>query len=189
MTKALVRAGCRRIREALTPAQVATSSAQVCAHLAAWPPFQLAQRVLAYLAFRNEIGLAALLAEFPAKQWVVPRTVVRPEPHLVLHAYDPARLVRHPFGMLEPESELPIIQSAELDLVLAPGLAYDRRGYRLGLGGGFYDRLLPGISAPKVGIVYEALIVEAVPAEPHDQRVDYLACESGICPADSKQNT
>lgn len=183
MDKTLVRANCRRTREALTPAQVAASSAQVCAHLAAWPLFQSAQRVLTYMAFRNEIDLAALWAQFPAKQWVIPRTVSRPEPRLVLHPYDPAHLVRHPFGMLEPGPDLPIVQATDLDLVLAPGLAYDRRGYRLGLGGGFYDRLLPGISAPKVGVVYVVLIVEAVPAEPHDQRVDYLACESGIYPA------
>jgi 5-formyltetrahydrofolate cyclo-ligase len=184
MDKTLVRAGCRHMREALVPAQVAASSAQVCTHLAAWPPFQSAQRVLAYLAFRNEIDLSALLAKFPAKQWVIPRTVSQPEPCLVLHPYEPMHLVRHPFGMLEPEPDLPVVRAADLDLVLAPGLAYDRRGYRLGMGGGFYDRLLPDVSAPKVGVVYAALIVETVPAEAHDQCVDYLACESGIYPAD-----
>lgn len=142
--------------------------------------FQQAHTVMTYLAFRNEIDLGRLLVEWPGKRWIVPRIVAKPEPHLVLHVYDPARLVRHKFGMLEPDPALPVIQPDALDLLLTPGLAFDRRGFRLGLGGGFYDRLLPQVSAPKVGIVYSALILQAIPVEAHDQPVDYVACEEGI---------
>jgi 5-formyltetrahydrofolate cyclo-ligase len=118
---------------------------------------------------------------FPEKRWVIPRTIVKPEPHLILHPYDPARLVRHRFGMLEPDASLLVIEPCELDLVLVPGVAFDQRGYRLGFGAGFYDRLLPQVTATKVGVVYAALIVDHVPHDEFDQRVDWLAYETGIC--------
>jgi 5-formyltetrahydrofolate cyclo-ligase len=182
MDKITLRTHCRQIRDQLSSEQIAVASAQICAHIAAWSVFAQARTVMAYLAFRNEIDLGQLLRECSNKQWVVPRTIGKPEPHLVLHSYAPARLVRHKFGMLEPDPACPVIDPGSLDLILVPGLAFDRRGFRLGLGGGFYDRFLPQVSAPTVGIVCSALIVETVPVEPHDQPVNYLACEDGVLP-------
>ena len=182
-TKSLLRGQCRALRDAMTRRAVVSASARVCERLAAWPAFQQAHAVMAYMAFGNEISLAPLMRCFFSKRWIVPRILKKPEPHLVLHPYDPARLVRHPFGMLEPDASLPVVEPRELDLVLVPGLAFDRRGFRLGLGGGFYDRFLPHVTAATVGIVYAALIVDRVPNDLHDRRVDFLACESAIVPS------
>jgi 5-formyltetrahydrofolate cyclo-ligase len=179
--KESLRARCRQIRDALLPEQVAAASSQVCDHLAAWPAFRQAGVVMTYMAFRGEIDLGRLMDEFPDKRWVLPRVVGGVTPHMILHLYDPARLVRHKFGMLEPDPSLPVVRPDELDLVLTPGLAYDRRGYRLGFGGGFYDRFLPHVAANKIGIVFASLIVEHIPNDHFDQRVDVLASESGIC--------
>ncbi len=180
MDKKHLRAQCRKIREALTPEQVAAASRQICDHIAAWALFQQSRTVMTYMAFRNEIDLGRLQTDFPQKQWVIPRIAADPEPHLILHPYDPARLTRHRFGMLEPDLTWPVIAPDQVEMVLTPGLAYDRRGFRLGFGGGFYDRFLPLVRALKVGVVYCSLIVEATPAEAHDYAVDYLACEEGI---------
>jgi 5-formyltetrahydrofolate cyclo-ligase len=138
---------------------------------------------MAYMAFGNEINLRPLMDKLPHTHWVIPRTLSRPEPHLILHPYDPARLVRHKFGMLEPDKTLPIVEPGELDMVLVPGIAYDRRGYRLGFGGGYYDRFLPQVHAVKVGVVFSALLVDHVPNTEFDQRVDWIVCETGIFPA------
>lgn len=181
--KSILRAECRAQRDAMTRQAVIFASARVCERLAGWPAFQQAHAVMAYMAFGNEINLEPLMRRLAGKRWIIPRILKRPEPHLVLHPYDPDRLVRHPFGMLEPDAGLPVIEPRELDLVLTPGLAFDRRGFRLGLGGGFYDRFLPHVTATTVGIVYAALIVDRVPDEPHDRRVDFLACESAIVPS------
>lgn len=180
MDKKQLRAHCRQLRDALPAEQVAAASAQICAHIAAWPLFGQAEVVMTYMAFRNEIDLSRLQADFPHKRWVIPRVVGEPEPRLVVHPFDATRLVRHKFGMLEPDAALPIVSPDEIDMVLTPGLAFDRRGFRLGLGGGFYDRFLPLVRAPKVGIVCQALIIETVPVDEHDQPVEYLACEDGI---------
>jgi len=181
LAKSILRARCRALREAMTLEQVALASARVCGHLAAWPAFQQAQTVMIYMAFGKEINLTPLVERFPARRWVIPRTLARPEPHLILHPYDPARLVRHRFGMLEPDPHLPIIEPGDLEMVLAPGLVYDRRGYRVGYGGGYYDRLLACVTAVKVGIAYAALMMDRIPNDEFDQPVDWLASEMGIC--------
>jgi 5-formyltetrahydrofolate cyclo-ligase len=184
MDKSVLRAQCRTLRDAMTAEAVASVGEQICNHLAEWPAFQQARTVMAYMAFGNEVSLQPLMNPSRDKHWVIPRTEARPEPRLILHLYDPARLVRHRFGMLEPDASLPVIEPGALDLVLVPGLAFDRRGYRLGFGGGFYDRFLPHVTAVKVGIVSTALVVDHVPNDCLDQRVDYLASESGLSATD-----
>jgi 5-formyltetrahydrofolate cyclo-ligase len=179
MEKQTLRAQCRALRDALTAEAVATASARICERLAAWPIFQQAQTVAAYMAFGNEINLAPLMKQSHDKRWAIPRTLVKPEPRLVFHPYDPTRLARHPFGMLEPDASLPVVEPHELDMILVPGVAFDRCGYRLGFGGGFYDRFLSRVTTTKVGIIYAALLVEQVPREPFDQPVDFLVSEIG----------
>lgn len=178
--KSLLRARCRALRDAMTSAQVTLASVCICEHLAVWPIFLQARTVMAYIAFGNEASLMPLMSEFDDKRWMIPRIVKTPEPQLVLHPYDPARLVRHPFGMLEPDASLPVIEPRELDLALVPGVVFDRRGYRLGFGAGFYDRFMLRVTAIKVGITYAALIADQIPNDSHDQRVDYVASEMGV---------
>ena len=82
------------------------------------------------------------------------------------------------FGILEPRGE--VVPPEEIDLVLCPGLAFDRRGGRLGYGGGYYDRYLGKVHAFLLGICYTDCIVGAVPTGAHDVFMDALACETGI---------
>jgi 5-formyltetrahydrofolate cyclo-ligase len=178
--KSLLRARCRALRDAMAGEDVASASARVCEHLAAWPVFQQARAVMVYMAFGNEISLMPLINSFGDKRWVIPRIVKKPEPQLILHPYDPAHLVQHPYGMIEPDASLPAVEPRGVDLALVPGVAFDWHGYRLGFGGGFYDRFLPRVTAVKVGVVYAALIVDRVPHDSHDQRVDFLARELSI---------
>ncbi len=179
--KSCLRAQCRTLREATSVEVVTLAGEQICERLAAWPICSQAQTVMAYMAFASEVSLLPLMSCLTEKRWVIPRTITKPEPHLILHVYDPARLVRHRFGMLEPDAGLPTIEPGELDLVLVPGLAFDRRGYRLGYGGGYYDRLLPQVTATKVGVVSATFVVGRIPNNYFDRRVDYVATESGIC--------
>ena len=185
--KADLRRRCHEIRAKIPPQQAWRSSQAVCAHLSNWPPFQSAGTVLAFLAFRNEIDPRPLFDHWLDKRWLAPRIVERAElapgqrPYLVLHRYDPTRLARHRYGMLEPEAALPAIDPGEVDLVLVPGVAFDRQGGRLGFGGGFYDRLLPLTGdAIRVGVTYDELVLAAIPMEPWDCRVDWLVTPTGL---------
>ena len=120
--KSLLRARRRALRDAMAGEDVASASARVCEHLAAWPVFQPARAVMAYMAFGNEISLMPLMNSFGDKRWVIPRIVKNPEPQLILYPYDPGRLVQHPYGMLEPDASLPVIEPREIDLALVPGV-------------------------------------------------------------------
>jgi len=160
------------LRDSQSPEDIAAASQALCQRLAGWPLLRQARTVLAYIAFRNELDLRPLFARLPEIQWLAPRVVGR---EMVLHPYDPDRLAPHRFGMLEPEASLPQVGPEEVDIVLVPGVAFDRYGARLGYGGGFYDRFLPGTSALRVGIALESAVAEALPCAEHDQRMDWIA--------------
>ena len=83
------------------------------------------------------------------------------------------------FGLLEPTGSVSLQALASVDLFLIPGLAFDRRGARLGRGGGYYDRSLPK-EARVWGLAFEAQWVGAVPTEEHDHSVDGVLTEAGL---------
>ena len=85
-------------------------------------------------------------------------------------------------GIPSPPLSAPIIPPQELDLVFVPALAYDYRGFRLGLGGGYYDRYLSGLSAYTVGLARARIIKDELPAEPHDIPVKCIVSEEHILP-------
>lgn len=182
------------LRECLPAEDIAAASTALCKRLAAWfhgrgdasylersdnkgpllgcvAPTKPA--ILTYLAFRNEPDMSLLFDLLPRVDWIVPR--IAKGQQLELHPYDPAHLVRHRFGMLEPAADLPVVDPATLDVVLTPGVAFDRRGGRLGLGGGYYDRFLPTTPALRVGIAFDQCLAEELPCSEHDQRMDWVA--------------
>ncbi|MDR1961281.1 MAG: 5-formyltetrahydrofolate cyclo-ligase [Gracilibacteraceae bacterium] len=92
------------------------------------------------------------------------------------------------WGVPEPvERRQRPLEPALIDLVLAPGLAFDRAGHRLGYGGGYYDRFLPLCRPEAVvcGLAYSFQILPFVEFEPHDQKLCCLVSENGICYMDS----
>ena len=94
-------------------------------------------------------------------------------------------LLPGPFGAREPAGDTP---APPPDLILVPGLAFDGSGFRLGRGGGFYDRFLASLPSPRpvrCGVCFSRQIVPAVPREEHDSRVDFLLSEEGLFPLES----
>jgi 5-formyltetrahydrofolate cyclo-ligase len=159
------------LRESLAPQETRAASQAVCERLAGFDPLLRANTAMAYLAFRSEIDLAALFDTLTEICWVMPRV---DGAHMVAHAFDPAHLIRHRFGMLEPAPETPVVPAAEIDVVLVPGVAFDRRGGRLGFGGGYYDRFLPTTRALRVGVSHTMCVADELPREPHDARMDWV---------------
>ncbi|RYM02204.1 5-formyltetrahydrofolate cyclo-ligase [Sporolactobacillus sp. THM7-7] len=82
------------------------------------------------------------------------------------------------FGLFEPKiAETVRVEPRDLDLAIVPGVVFDRRGFRIGYGGGYYDRFLSEYSGMTVSLLFDAQLVETVPTEGHDRRVACLITE------------
>ena len=82
--------------------------------------------------------------------------------------------------MLEPGEECPAVDAGGITLALIPGLAFDRSGGRLGQGGGYYDRWLPGFGGIRVALCRGALLFDALPRQAHDALVHLVVTEDGL---------
>lgn len=151
------------------------ASRKILAQLELWEPWRGAQTICAFSALATEPDI---LNPWPREKKIIfPRVSLE---GLNLHFVEQAgELVRGSFGIREPSTQAP---SAPLraDLILVPGLAFDRSGKRLGRGGGYYDRLLANFEGLRVGICFEEVIFNRIPVEHHDEVVDFLATPSGI---------
>ncbi|MCJ7512320.1 MAG: 5-formyltetrahydrofolate cyclo-ligase [Anaerolineales bacterium] len=154
------------MRDELAPAFRDRASQRICERMQQWSAFQSATVVSAHLPMRGEVDLQPLIVGVPNFLWAIPRLADAPVRHLLFHVYHPQHLIPHRFGMPDPDPGLPVVAPEHPDLIFVPGLAFTPRGYRLGYGGGYYDRLLaqPG-HAP-------ALLLDEIAHEPHDMPVD-----------------
>ena len=145
--------------------------------LHAIPSLATAGTVLMTMPFRSEWDTRPLASHLlqSGKRVVVPR-VDRAARLLRLHAVDDldTGIVAGYLGIPEPRTTLAIVEPADVDWVLVPGVAFDACGRRLGYGGGFYDRLLPLIdaNAPRIAGAFDLQVVDVVPAGPSDRRID-----------------
>jgi len=152
-------------------------SERVNRSLVDWAPLQ--GTVLSYLAMRDEVDLA-LVNDLGRCRVAITRTPG--DGPLSVHEYRPNGLERHPLGFDQPSADSRHVPLDEIDVVLVPGLVFDRRGNRLGRGKGYYDELLKRLpeGVIRIGITVDELLVEDVPTEPHDWRVTWVATESGV---------
>jgi len=173
MTKETLRAEMRRLRGAVASEARAEAFARICGQLAARV---FAGPVAVYLASVDEIDLDAFIRESLARglYLVAPRWNGTDYELAELKGFWPDNLVRGPHGILEPPSEAARVEAYEVDAWIVPGLAFTKSGARLGYGGGWYDRLLMKAARPakKIGVGYRFQVVDALPVEGHDVRLD-----------------
>lgn len=187
--KSRLRKAALALRQSLPMAEI---SAAIRKNLAKWPVFHAAETVLFYHPFRNEVDLLPLAAQFPAKNWFLP--VVHPDGQMDFHAYHPAKPMRDgQYGIQEPdrlsdEASLDFRALKHTDLLIVPGLLFDRTGYRIGYGKGYFDRWMARLQAAGVectcaGAVPTGLLREELPRDSWDLPVAWLVTEAGILPA------
>ncbi len=145
----------------------------------ALPEFQSAPRVFLYISFGREPDTRALIEKCAAlgKSVAAPTNLREGHMDFALLTRPLTELPSGVYGIPEPTPEAPLVTPEKGDLVLVPGLCFDKSFFRLGRGGGYYDRFLATCPAFKAGLCREALVVKAVPRETHDARVDCLVTE------------
>jgi 5-formyltetrahydrofolate cyclo-ligase len=176
--KAELRAQMRARRNGLSVEERKHASSRICAEIGA--RYALGGTVMSYLAFGSEVDLSDVHdAVFAVGgRMLVPRVEAPRIVAVELVPDEDAPVSR--FGIREPTG--PEVEPAVIDLVLVPGVAFDRSGRRLGYGAGYYDQFLTRVSpeTPLVGACFSVQMVDLVPSEPHDRYVDVVITERGL---------
>lgn len=139
--------------------------------------------VFCYLSMPQEVDTRA----FVQRAWADGKKVAAPRSRsggqMDFYRFDRfSDLCQGPFGILEPKAqpENLAMPQGKRSLLLIPGLAFGKDGSRLGFGGGYYDRYIEKHKGIKIGLVYQECFYDTVPAERHDQTMDFVVTENGI---------
>lgn len=181
--KSVLRLRCRAARRAVTPEQRAATAETIASAVLALPELAGAKTVAAYGAMPEEVDAQPLIESL----WDLGVRVALPRVasamSVVLHEHRRGdELCTGPYGLKAPCPDSPAIRAEEVDVFIAPGVAFDLACNRLGMGGGYYDRLLEQArpDAVVIGLAYDEQIVVSVPCAEHDRPVDVLVTPKGV---------
>ncbi len=170
-------------RDSLNLLDAQAKSHEITQRLLLLSEYQEAQDILVYLAFKNEISTKVIIIDAWQKNKRILIPVCQPSDKSLLlselHSF--GELTSGTWNIPEPKKEyLRPIDPQKVDLAIIPGLAFDFSGYRLGYGGGYYDRFLPKLLAtcPKIALAYDFSLAEFLPHETHDIPVDCIVTET-----------
>ncbi|MDH3656379.1 MAG: 5-formyltetrahydrofolate cyclo-ligase [Myxococcales bacterium] len=171
----------RAVRGALSVSACEARSAEIAKRVVTLTSFESAKMILAFSSIRREVKTHAILqaAWAAGKRVTLPR-VVEGELHLHRIGAD-TELVEGSFGVPEPPDDAPRISPSTVDFAVVPALAVDLRGYRIGYGGGYYDRLLPLLeNARSCALAFDFQLIAEVPELPIDVPVDIVVTDQRV---------
>jgi 5-formyltetrahydrofolate cyclo-ligase len=179
VTKVDLRRELLKKRLSLSPELRSIYDRRIVENLYNLPEFKDAGTVLLYCAVKGEPDITPIFERVlgEGKGLVLPK--VEGEGIKLISVRDPLCLTNGTFNIPEP-SEGVIIEPEEVELAVIPGIGFDREGYRIGFGKGYYDRLLERVSAPKVGVAYSFQVLGSVPRDSWDKPVDIIVTEKEV---------
>ena len=169
MDKQELRAHIKALKKQHTKEQLLEQSEMILAKLEQHPDFVKAEKVMLYSALPDEVQTQAFLEKWHLKKTIILPTVVGDDIIPVEYAKDTDFAVGD-FNILEPQNEP---YTDDFDLIIVPGVAFDRKGNRIGRGRGYYDRFLcQHLDVKRIGICFDFQLVDEVPTEPLDIKMD-----------------
>jgi len=171
----------RQKRNIFTGTKKAKADSSIARKIIDLPIFQKSTTIGVYVSIPEEVDTHGLLIYGfnTDKTIAVPKILPRPiMTFFKIGSFDD--LKTHPFGILEPNEGLAEVPINQIELVVVPGIAFDRKGYRLGYGGGYTDWLFSQSSAYKIGIAYSFQVVEKLPRKTYDRPVDLVITEKEL---------
>ena len=184
--KALIRETMLALRDALDPEERAAKSLLIKSNLFSLPEIMSASSLMFYVSFRSEVRTEPMIkhALSLGKQVIVPVTDMKNKRLLLSQLKDfDEDLAPGTWGILEPKPEKRRpVEYSNIDVVVAPGLAFSEKGWRIGYGGGFYDRLLRESKIKAYALAFEIQIISGdIPHNPErDVPVDYIVTEKRV---------
>jgi 5-formyltetrahydrofolate cyclo-ligase len=169
---------------AITPEQRCEKSRKACQNLVSIPQFQSASMVMMFLSLPNEVDTSeAILNAWQLGKAVAVPKVSWQQRHMIavkINSLDTG-ISTEASGLQNPIAAVPVAFE-EIDLVVTPGLGFDKKGNRLGRGGSYYDRFFANteLKASRCGFAFAEQLVEKIPVAEHDEPVDIVVTENEI---------
>lgn len=181
MDKALLRKELLDKRLAIAPEDWRTRSDRLCQELVRWLKTQSFTKIALFRSYRQEPDLRPLETLWDITQLFYPKTIdTKGQMEFFAHPGSKGFTLGR-WGLEEPEAtESPLLPDSET-IIVVPGVAYDPEGYRLGYGGGYYDRYFHRHPCSRIGICFHEFLLPRLPQDAHDQRVSYVLTDKGIC--------
>ena len=171
-------------RSSLSDKEAREKSERIARAVRALPEYKGARTILFYVSAKpNEVDTLFLIRKALSEgvKALVPVTDFERSKLLISELKDMAELAPARFGLLEPcPDSIRPADASEADVIIVPGVAFDRQCRRIGFGGGYYDRLLADGGAVSIALGYEGQIVERVPTDSNDVPVDIIVTESRV---------
>lgn len=181
--KHAARARARAARSALDRSHCELASLSACERALGLLELACARLVLCYAAMPEELDPSHLAKVLRERGVSVAYPRVEAPGVLGVHVVaDEGSLVAGMFGIREPAADAPRVEPHAVDVAIVPGVAFDEQCWRLGYGGGYYDRLL-GLLRPdaaRIGLAYDEQVLASIPAEEHDVRLDAVVTPSRV---------
>lgn len=177
MNKDKIRLAVKARKSLLDNAEKAEAAERVFGMLERTAAFILAKNILMYHSLPDELSTREFISRHCSrKQFFLPRVN---GVNLDILPYDRSRLHLGAFNIEEPDGDN-TADINDIEMIVVPGVAFDRRGNRVGRGKGFYDRLLHDSHAVTIGVGYGCQLVDDFEPEEHDVPLDYVITEHGI---------
>lgn len=161
----------------LSEMEKASAAEEVFAQLEKTAAFMMADNILMYHSLPDELQTIKFLRKWQdRKRFFLPRVN---GVNLDILPYEETRLELGSFHIEEPTGE-DVVDVSDIELMVIPAVAFDRKGNRLGRGKGFYDRLLSTSKATKIGVGYEFQLFDDIPSEPHDVAMDMVITQKTL---------
>lgn len=180
-TKEELRAQASRKRRYIPARQKEKFDKQIYKNIVDLPEWKKAKNVFIYISTKEEASTLELIRNYLGK-----KKIIVPKSHtkfntLTLHeikSFDDT--AKGHYSILEPMPHTEIVDPKEVDLAIIPGVAFDKKGHRIGYGKAYYDGLTAYLTCPKIGLAYEVQIVDNIPAQKHDIPVDGIVTEEAV---------
>lgn len=182
MPKTVLRQSILARRRALSAEERHAADIRAQQYLLDCPEFAAAATVALYAPVHGEVATGLLMEEASARGKRLLYPAVRHGSIEFCAVALASALRKGTYGIAEPGPECPRVDVAEADLIVVPGVAFDRRGHRIGYGKGYYDRALHRLEGQGhlVGLCYEFQLVEKIVGEPHDVIMDMIVTDTKV---------
>jgi len=166
------------LRDNFTQKMVFEKSQKIIKNILCLEKYKKSKNVLLYYPFRNEVNLLELIKVSNEKNFYFPVVNFNAK-KLVIKKCD-KKFVKNKFGIYEPYNNKILRRYNLIDIVFVPGIVFDKQCFRIGFGGGYYDKFLKKVCCTKIGVCYEKQLLDIIPRNNNDVRLDYIITEKNI---------